>query len=295
MADLAFLWHMHQPDYRHPDSGEFLLPWVFLHAIKDYTDMAAHLERHPHIRCTVNFVPVLLDQIEDYADQFATGQWRDPLLRIAATPDPTKLRQADRDWLLDMAFRCHAPTMLEPFAHYRRLRDLKQGRDGMRQTVVDMAAAANRAEAAVAALRQSAQTAAVELAARQAQAKAAADELSMLVSAADGLAERLVTNAQARRQPARPVDLVSELRGARCCIWGISRAPGVARAAAGPRRSRRRTGRPVSRRSPRPRTTRACAPSTPPARWRATRRWPRCRWWRSTSRLPGSIRRATRS
>ena len=124
MADLAFLWHMHQPDYRHPDSGEFLLPWVFLHAIKDYTDMAAHLERHPHIRCTVNFVPVLLDQIEDYADQFATGQWRDPLLRIAATPDPTKLRQADRDWLLDMAFRCHAPTMLEPFAHYRRLRDL---------------------------------------------------------------------------------------------------------------------------------------------------------------------------
>lgn len=109
---------------RHPDSGEFLLPWVFLHAIKDYTDMAAHLERHPHIRCTVNFVPVLLDQIEDYAEQFATGQWRDPLLRIAATPDPTKLRQADRDWLLDMAFRCHAPTMLEPFAHYRRLRDL---------------------------------------------------------------------------------------------------------------------------------------------------------------------------
>ena len=97
----------------------------------------------------------------------------------------------------------------------RRLRDLKQGRDGMRQTVVDMAAAANRAEAAVAALRQSAQTAAVELAARQAQAKAAADELSMLVSAADGLAERLVTNAQARRQPARPVDLVGELRGAR--------------------------------------------------------------------------------
>jgi hypothetical protein len=53
MADLAFLWHMHQPDYRHPDSGEFLLPWVFLHSIKDYTDMAAHLERHPGVRCTV--------------------------------------------------------------------------------------------------------------------------------------------------------------------------------------------------------------------------------------------------
>jgi len=124
MADLAFLWHMHQPDYRHPDSGDFMLPWVFLHAIKDYTDMAAHLERHPHIRCTVNFVPVLLDQIEDYADQFATGQWRDPLLRIASRPDLEHLPIAERDWLLDMAFRCHAPTMLEPFAPYRRLRDL---------------------------------------------------------------------------------------------------------------------------------------------------------------------------
>ncbi len=124
MADIAFLWHMHQPDYRHPDSGEFMLPWVFLHSIKDYTDMAAHLERHPGVRCTVNFVPVLLEQIEDYADQFSTGQWRDPLLRIASHPESEALSAVDRDWLLDMAFRCHAPTMLEPFAPYRRLRDV---------------------------------------------------------------------------------------------------------------------------------------------------------------------------
>jgi alpha-amylase/alpha-mannosidase (GH57 family) len=124
MTDLAFLWHMHQPDYRHPDSGEFMMPWVLLHAIKDYTDMAAHLERHPGIRCTVNFVPVLLDQIEDYAAQFASGQWRDPLLRIAATPDGEPPSAADRTWLLDVAFRCHAPTMLKPFVPYRRLRDL---------------------------------------------------------------------------------------------------------------------------------------------------------------------------
>ena len=124
MADVAFLWHMHQPDYRHPDSGEFLLPWVFLHAIKDYTDMAAHLERHPGIKCTVNFVPVLLDQIEDYAEQFASEKWRDPLLRIASRQEHDSLSAEDRDWLLDMAFRCHAPTMLEPFAPYRRLRDI---------------------------------------------------------------------------------------------------------------------------------------------------------------------------
>ena len=124
MADVAFLWHMHQPDYRHPDTGDFVLPWVLLHAIKDYSDMACHLERHPRVRCTVNFVPVLLEQIEDYCDQLATGRWRDPLLRITVHPDPDSLSAADRAWLLDMAFRCHAPTMLEPFAPYRRLRDL---------------------------------------------------------------------------------------------------------------------------------------------------------------------------
>jgi alpha-amylase/alpha-mannosidase (GH57 family) len=97
MADLAFLWHMHQPDYRHPESGQFVLPWVLLHAIKDYSDMAAHLERHPDIRCTVNFVPVLLDQIEDYATQFETGQWRDPLLRITSHPELNSLPTADRN------------------------------------------------------------------------------------------------------------------------------------------------------------------------------------------------------
>ena len=125
MSDLAFLWHMHQPDYRHPESGEFVLPWVLLHAIKDYADMAGHLERHPTIRCTVNFVPVLLDQIEDYADQFTSGIWRDPLLAIAASVEPEGLNETQRCWLLDMAFRCHAPTMLEPFAPYRRLREIR--------------------------------------------------------------------------------------------------------------------------------------------------------------------------
>ncbi|TAN54398.1 MAG: hypothetical protein EPN19_06350, partial [Betaproteobacteria bacterium] len=44
--DLVLLWHMHQPDYRDHASGEFALPWVYLHAIKDYADMAWHLERH---------------------------------------------------------------------------------------------------------------------------------------------------------------------------------------------------------------------------------------------------------
>ena len=126
MISLALLWHMHQPDYRRPVTDEFTEPWVLLHGIKDYTDMAAHLERHPQVRCTVNFVPVLLDQIEDYCDQFATGQWRDPLLAIAACPDPDRLTQEQRDWMKGIGFRCHQPTMVDPFAPYRRLRDIRR-------------------------------------------------------------------------------------------------------------------------------------------------------------------------
>ena len=123
--DLVFLWHMHQPDYRdHGAAGEFMLPWVYLHAMKDYVDMAAHLERHPQIRCVVNFVPVLLEQVEDYAQQFASGKFRDPLLRMLATPDLDRIGEAERRLLLATCFRSNHVTMLAPFPHYKRLHDL---------------------------------------------------------------------------------------------------------------------------------------------------------------------------
>lgn len=64
-VDLLFLWHHHQPDYRRPTDGSAVLPWVRLHATKDYLDMALHLERHPTVRATFNLVPSLLDQLED--------------------------------------------------------------------------------------------------------------------------------------------------------------------------------------------------------------------------------------
>ena len=64
---LVLLWHMHQPDFRDHTSGEFMQPWVYLHALKDYSDMAAHLEEHPGMRAVVNLVPILLDQLESWA------------------------------------------------------------------------------------------------------------------------------------------------------------------------------------------------------------------------------------
>jgi alpha-amylase/alpha-mannosidase (GH57 family) len=122
--DLVFLWHMHQPDYRDHTSGEHVLPWVYLHAIKDYTDMAEHLERHPRVHAVVNFVPVLLDQIEDYCRQFDTGKFLNPLLRFLAAADLHTISRDDRRLLLEACFRSNHHTMLAPFPHYQRLHDL---------------------------------------------------------------------------------------------------------------------------------------------------------------------------
>ncbi len=119
--NLILCWHMHQPDYRDYSSGEFVLPWTYLHAAKDYTDMAFHLEQQPQMRAVVNFVPVLLDQLEDYAVQFKTGEIRDPLLRLLAREDLNDLSVEERDLLLDCCFRCNHANMIAPYPSYQRL------------------------------------------------------------------------------------------------------------------------------------------------------------------------------
>ncbi|MBI3376431.1 MAG: glycoside hydrolase [Betaproteobacteria bacterium] len=123
-VDLVLAWHMHQPDYRDPVSGEFRLPWVYLHAIKDYSDMAGHLERHPGVRVVVNFVPVLLDQLQDYGDQFASGELRDPLLRLLGRSEATALTPAERRFAIELCFHANHERMVKPFPAYRRLYDL---------------------------------------------------------------------------------------------------------------------------------------------------------------------------
>ena len=122
--DFVLVWHMHQPEYRDSATGEFRLPWVYLHAIKDYTDMAWHLERHPRARAVVNFVPVLLEQLEDYTDQFAHRQLRDPLLRLLARPEHEPFSPPERTLVLDRCFHANHHQMIAPFPPYRRLHEL---------------------------------------------------------------------------------------------------------------------------------------------------------------------------
>jgi alpha-amylase/alpha-mannosidase (GH57 family) len=120
LLNLILCWHFHQPDYRDAD-GRYELPWTYLHVIKDYADMAAHLEAAPNLRCVVNFVPSLVEQIDDYAAQFASGEVRDPLLAQLIEPDLGLLDMAARHRLVTQCFKLNHLTMLEPFPAYRRL------------------------------------------------------------------------------------------------------------------------------------------------------------------------------
>ncbi len=124
--NLALCWHMHQPYYRKGLDGEFQLPWVYLHGIKDYDDMAAHLERHPQMKAVVNFAPVLLEQLTDYANQIArfldTGDsMDDSMLSMLAGATPIPDNAKGRRELIQACRRAHAPRMIEPYPQFQGL------------------------------------------------------------------------------------------------------------------------------------------------------------------------------
>ncbi|MEW6678031.1 MAG: glycoside hydrolase family 57 protein [Pseudomonadota bacterium] len=124
MLHLVLCWHFHQPDYRDAD-GQYQLPWTYLHAVKDYADMAAHLEAVPEMHCVVNFVPTLTAQLDDYSAQFNSAEGpegiRDPLLARLIDPQLGKLSGKAKRALIEQCFKLNHATMLEPFPAYRRL------------------------------------------------------------------------------------------------------------------------------------------------------------------------------
>ena len=123
---LNLYWHMHQPDYRDTVNNEYVLPWTYLHAIKDYSDMAFHLEANPKARVTFNFVPILLEQLEDYSCQFKKNEIRDPLLSLLVHENLAGLSQEQCQLVVQSCFKSHHEKMLSPFPHYQRLLQIYQ-------------------------------------------------------------------------------------------------------------------------------------------------------------------------
>lgn len=126
--NLVLYWHMHQPEYRNLRSGEYYLPWTYLHAIKDYVDMAAHLERYPAARAVVNFVPTLLEQIDDYSRQienfFQKGtEISDPLLDALVQP-VIHSHAERRHELIRQCLRANKERMILRYPAYARLAEI---------------------------------------------------------------------------------------------------------------------------------------------------------------------------
>ncbi|QBZ82510.1 glycoside hydrolase [Hydrogenovibrio crunogenus] len=123
---LVLCWHMHQPHYRDGLNGEYRLPWVYLHAIKDYTDMAAHLENHASAKVVVNFAPVLLEQLQDYAKQIRSwlqsgSHIQDALLNLLSGETPISSDVATRLEIIQACQKAFAPTMIDTLPPFKKL------------------------------------------------------------------------------------------------------------------------------------------------------------------------------
>ncbi len=113
---VGFLWHMHQPYYKDPVLGAYQMPWVRLHAIRGYYDMAALLMEYPDVRCTFNLVPSLLQQILDYTDHgFRDGDF------LLSMKDPDDLSWEEKKQVVLRFFMCNKQTMITPLPRFLSL------------------------------------------------------------------------------------------------------------------------------------------------------------------------------
>ncbi|MDP9269291.1 MAG: glycoside hydrolase family 57 protein [Acidobacteriota bacterium] len=113
---VVFLWHMHQPYYKDLVSGEYRLPWVRLHALKDYYGMVKLLDEFPDVHQTFNLVPALITQIQDYV----LGTARDPYFDVAARP-ATTLTSEEKRFALTYLFQANETNLIGRYPRFREL------------------------------------------------------------------------------------------------------------------------------------------------------------------------------
>jgi alpha-amylase/alpha-mannosidase (GH57 family) len=118
---VCFIWHMHQPLYKDRLSGKYLMPWVRLHAIKDYFDMVKILEDFPKIRQTFNLVPSLIEQLEDYGHNQAVDEQL--LLTVKPAEEYTN---SDKAFILNESFHANLERQIKVHAPYLELYTKRQ-------------------------------------------------------------------------------------------------------------------------------------------------------------------------
>jgi alpha-amylase/alpha-mannosidase (GH57 family) len=113
---LAVLWHMHQPQYRDPETGRYVLPWTRLHATKDYWGMVKLFEEFPKFHATFNMVPSLCMQLEEYA----SGNFNEPWFDLAFKKAELLTRE-DKAEILARAFQVNHERILTRWPRFVEL------------------------------------------------------------------------------------------------------------------------------------------------------------------------------
>jgi alpha-amylase/alpha-mannosidase (GH57 family) len=104
---------MHQPYYKDDLTNKTLMPWVFLHATKDYYDIPWYLEKFPNIKATFNLVPSLMAQIEEYINGTANDKFMEILKK-----EVSLLNAEERLFLEEYLFLPNEQNMIKPLSRY---------------------------------------------------------------------------------------------------------------------------------------------------------------------------------
>ncbi|HXM96619.1 MAG TPA: glycoside hydrolase family 57 protein [Candidatus Dormibacteraeota bacterium] len=129
-VNLAVLWHMHQPQYRDPETGRYVLPWTRLHALKDYWGMVRVLEEFPRFHATFNVVPSLGMQLEEYA----SGNFNEPWFTLAFKKTDDLTRE-DKTEILARAFQVNHERLMSRWSRFVELHEWSRPAGGAQALV----------------------------------------------------------------------------------------------------------------------------------------------------------------
>jgi alpha-amylase/alpha-mannosidase (GH57 family) len=127
---VVLLWHMHQPQYRDPETGRYVLAWTRLHALKDYWGMVAMLKEFPNFHATFNVVPALGMQLEEYA----SGEFNEPWFTLAFKPADDLTRE-DKAEILARAFQVNHERLMSRWPRFVELHEWAQPAGGAQAQV----------------------------------------------------------------------------------------------------------------------------------------------------------------
>lgn len=115
-VNVVLLWHMHQPQYRDPTTGRYIMPWTRLHALKDYWGMVKLAEEFPGVHMTFNVVPSLGAQIDEYA----SGEFHEPWFD-AAFAAADSLTPEQKLHILERGFQVNHDNLMARWPRYVEL------------------------------------------------------------------------------------------------------------------------------------------------------------------------------